>query len=167
MTDEQLTKVHIDLPHHWATGGESLWAEDLGGDRYRLENVPFYAYDLNFHDIVEARASRPDLKPSVLRVLERSGHQTIRVFFREDMSETDKLAHLSALTECHVTFERCSGRYFALDLEPEAPVDEVRERLDVLESEGTLAYETCEARVPGSFDAASSEDPAGDDSPAS
>ncbi len=159
MDDEHLIKVHIDLPDHWATGGESLWAEDLGGDRYRLKNVPFYAYDLNFHDIVEARASRPDLKPSVLRVLERSGHQTIRVFFREDVSETDRLTHLGALNAYHVTFERCSERYFALDLEPEASVEDVREQLDALESEGTLAYETCEARVPGSFDAAPSNDP--------
>lgn len=30
MSDERLTKVHVDLPNHWAARGESLWARDLG-----------------------------------------------------------------------------------------------------------------------------------------
>ena len=167
MSDEQLTKVHIDLPNHWATGGESLWAQALEADRYRIENVPFYAYDLNFHDIVEARPSAPDLKPSVLRVLARSGHHTVRVFFGDDVAESDRIAHLSALQGLHVTFERCSARYFALDLEPEADIGEVRERLDALEAAGVLEYETCEARVPGSFDAAPGDEAAADQAPAS
>jgi hypothetical protein len=154
MSDEELTKVHVDLPNHWATGGESMWARHLGGDRYRIENVPFYAYGLNFHDVVEARSPAPDLKPFVRRVTERSGHRTIRVSFSDAVPEADRIAHLSALHECHVTYERCSARYFALDLEPEADVDEVRDRLDALESADVLAYETCEARVRDGFDAA-------------
>jgi hypothetical protein len=160
MDDDSSTKIHVDLPNHWATGGESLWAEHLGSDRYRLENVPFYAYDLNFHDIVEARAASPELRPSVLRVIERSGHQTLRVFFEEGVPEAERIARLQSLTSLHVSFERCNARYFALDLEPGASMDSVRERLDHWEREGVLAYETCEARVPGSFDEAASEDAA-------
>jgi uncharacterized protein DUF4265 len=152
MTDEQLTKVHIDLPNHWGTGGESLWASNLGADRYRIENIPFYAYNLNLYDVVEARPSAPDLKPSVLRVLERSGHNTIRVLFSKDVGEADRIGHLYAMRELHVEFERCSARYFALDLEPDADVGHVRERLDTLQAAGCLEYETCEARMLGSFD---------------
>ena len=162
MSDEELTKVHVDLPNHWATGGESMWARELGGDHYRLENVPFYAYGLNFHDVVEARSPAPDLKPFVLRVTERSGHRTIRVSFSEAVPEVDRIAHLSALRELNVTFERCTARYFALDLEPEANVDDVRDRLDALEAEDVLAYETCEARVQDSFDAAPGDDAGSD-----
>lgn len=165
MSDEGMTKVHIDLPNHWAVGGESMWACDLGDDRYRLENVPFYAYGLNFHDVVEARSPAPDLKPFVLRVTERSGHHTIRVFLDEDVPEADGIAHLRALNECHVTFEQCSARYFALDLEPEADVDDVRARLDALERAKVLAYETCEARVRGSFDAAPTDDDTSSEAP--
>ena len=155
---DALTKVHVDLPNHWATGGESLWARALGGDRFAIENVPFYAYDLNFGDIVEARATAPELKPSVLRVVERSGHRTIRVFFRDGVAEEERLRHLQSLKEFHVTFERCSERYFALDLDPEASIDAVRDRLNECEGEGLLEYETCEPRVAGSFDAAPSEE---------
>ena len=31
-----------------------MWAEPLGDDLYKIENVPFYAYVLNSHDIVRA-----------------------------------------------------------------------------------------------------------------
>ena len=154
MTDDEPTKLHIDLPNHWATGGESLWAEPLGGDRYRLDNVPFYAYDLNLGDVVEARAASPDLKPSVLRVLERSGHRTVRVFFAEAVSDEARLDYLRSLADLHVSFERATARYVALDLEPGADMDAVRARLDRAQAEGILEYETCEARVPGSFDGA-------------
>ena len=154
MSDEHpLTKVHIDLPNHWAVGGESLSARHLGGDRYRLENVPFYAYDLNFADIVEAKASEPDRKPSILRVVARSGRQTIRVMFGDEVAEPDVLSRLHTLEGLGVTFERCSKRYFALDLEPGASIVGVRARLDEWAQEGVAEYETCEARVPGSFDA--------------
>lgn len=155
---DSLTKVHVDLPHHWATGGEAMWAIDLGDHRYRIENVPFYAYDLNLYDIVEARATRPDLKPSVLRVLERSGHSTLRVFCSEDTSEEECLARLRSLADLGVSFERFGARYFALDLEPETSVDAVRARLDDWEREGAIEYETCEARVAGSFDDAPLKD---------
>lgn len=30
--DDELTKVYVDLPNHWAVGGESLWARPLGDD---------------------------------------------------------------------------------------------------------------------------------------
>lgn len=79
--EENLTKVHIDLPHHWATGGESMWAVDLGEDLYELRNTPFHAYDLNFGDVVGATADSSELKPEIRSVVRRSGHSTIRLFF--------------------------------------------------------------------------------------
>ena len=154
-----MVKIHVDLPHHWAAGGESLWASPLGGDRYRVENVPFYAYDLNFHDVVEARALEPDRKPSVLAVLERSGHQTLRIFFEADVSEEARLARLGSLAALQISYERCGARYFALDLEPGASMDAARDHLDEWRRDGVADYETCEARVPGSFD----DRPAADD----
>lgn len=32
-----------------------MWATQVGPDRYRLENSPFYAYGVSWLDIVEAR----------------------------------------------------------------------------------------------------------------
>ena len=153
MIRDDLTKVHVALPNHWATSGEAMWASLVGGNRYRIENVPFYAYNLNYGDVVEAMPAASDQKPSVMRVVERSGHRTVRVNFAKSVDEGMQLHHLGTLTELHVTHERCNERYVALDLDPDADLDAVRDRLDSWESEGIAEYETCEARTPGSFDA--------------
>ena len=84
MNEENLTKIHLDLPRNEEVGGESFWAEDLGDDLYRMRNTPFYAYGINFDDIVYAKAQSEDLKPSILKVHEYSGHKTLRVIFSED-----------------------------------------------------------------------------------
>lgn len=152
MRNDEQTKVHVDLPNHWATSGESMWAESLGSNRFRIDNVPFYAYNLNYGDVVEAIAERSDLKPAVLRVVERSGHQTLRVFFEEAVEENERIRLLNSLRELGVSYEGRSPRYFALDLAPGANLNDVRDRLDRWQISGFAAYETCEARVPGSFD---------------
>lgn len=155
--DEKLTKVHVDLPNHWATSGESVWACDLGGDIYEIRNVPFYAYDLNFRDVVEAVAESPDLKPEVRRVVRRSGNRTMRIFFNEDTTPERRRELLETLKPLLVSYEGATERLFALDIEPGADLAVIRAELDVWEREGWAEYETCEARVAGSFDDADDE----------
>lgn len=156
--DEHLTKVHINLPNHCATGGESVWARDLGGDLYELRNSPFHAYDLNFGDIVQATADHPELKPEVRCVVKRSGNRTLRVFFEKAATAKRQAQLLSTLKPLAVSYERATQHLVALDLEPEANVLQVRAVLDAWEQEGIGCYETCEARVPGSFDDAPQEE---------
>ena len=151
---EKLTKVCVDLPNHWATGGESMWAVDLGDDLYELRNVPFHAYGLNFGDVVRATADSPDLKPEIRAVVRRSGHRTLRVVFTGEQVESRMIALLESLNPLAVSFERSTAHYFALDLEPEADIARVRGVLDEWEDTGLASYETCEEQVPGSFDAA-------------
>jgi len=149
--DEKLTKVYVDLPNHWATGGESIWACDLGGDIYEIRNVPFHAYDLNFGDLVEAVAESPNVKPAVQRVVRRSGNCTMRVFFNEGTSHGRRLELLETLKPLRVSYEGATERLFALDIEPAADIAAIRAALSVWEHEGWASYETCEARVAGSF----------------
>ena len=151
-SDAKLTKIHVELPNNPGMGGESMWAVDLGDDLYELRNVAFHAYDLNFGDIVRATADSPALKPQIRNVERRSGHRTLRVFFDESVTEERMLELLGSLALLSASFERATERYFALDLEPEADVAKVRAILDKWERQGWSAYETCEARVPGSFD---------------
>lgn len=152
MTDEVLTKVHIDLPLHWGTGGESLWAEKLGGNLFKIRNVPFFAYGLNFADIVRATADAPDLKPEVREVVEPSGHRTMRVFFESSCLEEERAELLGQLNRYQAYFERATASLFAIDIEPGGSYDKVYEQLMEWEQSGLLHFETCEARVPGSFD---------------
>ena len=159
--EEPLTKVYVDLPRHWATGGESMWALPLGGDLYEIRNTPFYAYDLNFLDVVRALAPSPEVKPHVLAVVRRSGHETLRVFFNEPIEESRRTAILDDLARFGVSYEGCSPRYFALDVTPGSTVAELRAHLDQLEREDVLSYETSEARAPGSFDDRPADDSTG------
>jgi uncharacterized protein DUF4265 len=153
MTDtENLTKIRVDLPNHWATGGEAMWAQLVGENLYELRNAPFYAYDLNFLDVVEAVSEHEDLKPDVRRVVRRSGHRTLRVFFSKAVSSSERPALLETLKELGATFEGATESLFAIDIKADGSYDAVCERLYEWEKKGLLEYETCEARVPGSFD---------------
>jgi len=38
---------------------ETLWADPLGKDLYRLDNTPWYAYRVSCGDVIEARPDEP------------------------------------------------------------------------------------------------------------
>ena len=114
-SNESLTKVHVDLPNNPDMGGESMWAADVGSDLYELRNVPFHAYDLNFGDVVRATPDSPELKPEIRSVERRSGHRTLRLFFEKSLSEERMLQLLKSLAFLSTSFERATGRYFALE----------------------------------------------------
>jgi len=150
--ENSLVKVHIDLPNHWATGGESIWALPIGNDLYEIRNVPFYAYGINWGDTVRASSDDSELKPEVREVVKRSGNKTLRVFFSEELSDEAEKTILSALKILDVSWEQADKRYVAIDVHPEADYDAVCEKLSEIENQGFLEYETCEARVSNSFD---------------
>lgn len=150
--EEDLTKIVVDLPHHWATGGESMWARQVGEDLYEVRNVPFYAYGLNFGDVIRAIEPAPDKKPVVLELVTASGHETLRVRFTDAVAEADRPELLRELHRHQAYFEGANCSYFAIDVEPEGDYAAVRAQLDEWDADGLLEYETCEARVPGSFD---------------
>ncbi len=150
---ENLTKVHLDLPNHWWRKGESLWAKPLGDDLYKIENVPFCAYDLNYGDVVRAIAASPELKPEVQSVVKRGGHQTLRIIFK--VSKEDQGHFIEAIEAMRGEFERADSTFVCINVPPEASYAAIRQYLD--EASGALAYETCEARVVGSFDDVASD----------
>jgi hypothetical protein len=150
--DEELTKIVVDLPNHWATGGEGMWAKSLGKDLYEIRNVPFHAYGLNFGDVVRAREPAPDKKPLVSELVRPSGHRTLRVFFKESVAEPARLELLQSLGGLKASFEGATTRHFAIDIEPEGDYAAVCDRLAEWEAQGLLEYETCEQRAPGRFD---------------
>jgi Domain of unknown function (DUF4265) len=59
--------------------GERVWARPLGGDRFVLENAPWFARGFAEGDTVRAVASSDGVWPTVLETLEWSGNLTIRV----------------------------------------------------------------------------------------
>ena len=156
--EDSLTKVHIDLPHHWATGGESLWALPLGDDLYEIRNVPFHAYGLSWGDVVKAYSDDPDLKPEVREVVRTSGNRTLRVLFEEELNQERQDEILSSLQSLGLWWERATDKFVAIDVYPSSDYQAVCDKLWELEKKGLLSYETCEAREPGSFDDVAPED---------
>ena len=153
MSEENLTKIHVDLPNNEEVGGESFWAEELGNDLYRVRNVPFHAFGINFYDIVHAISESEELKPSVLKVHEYSGHKTLRIIFVDNSSQEERITKLKELHEFKAYHENANGTLFAIDVEPEGDYGRVCDILYEWENEGILSYETCEARKDGEFDA--------------
>lgn len=154
---EDLTKVHLDLPNHWWFKGESLWAKALGDDLYEIRNIPFCAYGLNFGDVVRATADASDLKPEVRALVHPSGNRTLRLGF--DVDSERQAGLIEAIESMGAWVERADPQVICINVPPRVSYDELRDFLDQQESAGTLEYETCEARVSGSFD----DVPEGDD----
>lgn len=142
-----LARVIVELPNHWARHRtETLWASRVDSDLYRVQSVPFFAYGLDYGDIVRAT-------PVVQEVVGRSGHTTLRVVFRHvDEPRARQLGLLSELSPLGVSFESWGNGFFALDVVPGGDVSAVIERLECLEERDVLGFETCEARCHGSFD---------------
>ena len=103
--------------------------------------------------MVRATADSSEPKPEVRAVVRRSGNQALRLFFQKTVTKEAALDLVESLKPLAVSFESVNEFYFALDLQPEADVTRVGARLDDWEERGWVAYETCEVRVPGGFDA--------------
>jgi hypothetical protein len=155
---ENFVKIFVDLPNHWLWKGESMWARALGGDLYELGNSPFCAYGLNYKDVVLAVAESPSEKPRIRHLERRSGHRTLRFRFPEAVSRSERDGFLEQLTGMGTTFEGHEYRFFSLDIPPSTDYQTIGDQLSAWETRGLLEYETCEERVPGSFDAAPDRD---------
>ncbi|KXX67038.1 DUF4265 domain-containing protein [Flammeovirga sp. SJP92] len=158
MDKEHLVKVYIDLPNHWAIGGESLWAKPLGKDLYQIDNVPFYAYGLNLYDTVRAVKHEENGVFEIKELVQTSGHQTFRIYFEEHFPNEKRLELLESMKTLGVSFEGLNATYFSLDVSPNGEYDEVYDYLDELMDDNIIGFETCEERVEGSFDAYPDED---------
>ena len=76
----KLVKVRFPLPAEDQARGveaENLWAEPVGGGRFRIENTPFYVYGVSFQDVVLADESAERL--SFREVTSRGRHSTYRI----------------------------------------------------------------------------------------
>jgi Domain of unknown function (DUF4265) len=147
-----LVKVFVDLPNHWDTKGESMWARPLGDDLYELQNSPFSAFDLNYLDVVVALSAEPHLKPQVCRIERRSGHRTLRIMFKDAALRLQRDQILAKINDLGATYENANSTLYSLDIPKSENYQPLCDHLWNWEQAGVLDYETCEARVPGSFD---------------
>jgi hypothetical protein len=109
---------------------ETLWAFPLGNDLYRLDSSPWYAYGVSWKDVIEARPREPGDFPELVRVVEKSGHRTIRVILKPPTDESpDSQAVLAGLRELGCSYEGANRSYIAVDVPPEVQLATVRQFL--------------------------------------
>src|SRR4051794_33172617 len=106
MTEAPTAKVTLRSPEGDV---ETLWATNVGDNRYRLDNTPWYAYGVSWKDIVEARPD-DDGQLQFQRVVVKSGHRTVRI--RAEVPFSDEW--LSRLVEHGVTFEGANRRFIGI-----------------------------------------------------
>lgn len=139
----EFVKVAINLPaSDWHSHAlEMIWAEPLGGDRYRLQNVPFYAYGLSFDDVVSARQIGGQL--FVQDVVERGGHSTYRVFLSQAVKREGGLFQETwvPLQEIGVTYEQANDRLLAIDVPDSTDIYRAYELLQRGEEAGVWDFE--------------------------
>lgn len=126
--DTEGAKILFRVPEEDGSANvETLWAQPLGEDKYRLDNSPFYAYSVSRNDIILAPYDEAEGFPTFERVVEKSGHRTVRIVFGENTFEDSP--HLQALKGLGCSFEGATKTYFAIDIPPEVSLEMVREYL--------------------------------------
>lgn len=140
---ERLEKILIELPpDHWSGhGGERVWAKPLGDALYEVRSMPWYAYDINWGDVVRCEGMSPADLPIVAEVVRSQGHLTLRVYF-EEIKDADRERMLDEIVGRGATYENADDMMYALDLEPDVNSQELLDYLAREEEAGHLAWET-------------------------
>ncbi len=135
-----LVKVIFQLdPGSWhGSATETVWAEPLGSGRYRLCNVPFYAFDVSYDDVVGAvEGSWGLVFTSVIR---RGGHSTYRLLTKDPLRDQFE-SFWKPLAECGCTYEEGHRPLLAIDVPAEADIFVVYSRLEEGQLAGIWSFE--------------------------
>ncbi len=107
---------------------ETLWAFDLGGGHYRLDNLPWYAYRVSLGDVIEASPDA-DGQLHMVRVVRKSGNRTLRLVFAGADLHTDWPAEIREVMDRLValgcSYEGANRRYQAVNVPPETDLGSV------------------------------------------
>lgn len=109
---------------------ETLWATHLGGDNYKLDNSPFYAYSVSWEDVVCAPFNEEEGHPTYQRVVSKSGNRTVRVVFNppiEPGNESDQI--LQRLVSLGCSYEGANRTYISINIPSTLELDVVRNYL--------------------------------------
>ncbi len=108
---------------------ETPWAKKLRDNLYELDNSLFYAYNVSWKDVIEALPG-PDGMLEFKKVVEKSGHKTVRVIFDPPINQNEQSKSiLDGMVEMGCSYEGANPTYIAVDIPPEVDLLKVREYL--------------------------------------
>jgi hypothetical protein len=114
-------KIQIDLPPDYEVGHERLWASQIDGDTYCVENIPVFAPDLHLHDCVRCRQTKAAPVPLVIERVARSGNRTVRLWFQEHIPVAIIRNVLRPLADSGATWESLGQTRYVITIPREAP----------------------------------------------
>jgi hypothetical protein len=146
VTSATWVEVRFSLPQDsgWPPAeSEGLWAEPLGGNRFRIDNTPWFVLDLAAEDVVEALADSDGVLWATRR-LHHGGRLTVRVIpFRDGPLRGSLQAVLDAFAALGVTGEGAAPAYqmVALDIASDVDLAAVVGKLRQGRDDGSWEYE--------------------------
>jgi hypothetical protein len=116
---------------------ETLSAEPVGPAQYRLDNVPFFAFNVSLRDVVVARQDGDALV--FVEVILRGGHSTYRIKPTGDPSDVEK--HWQVLGSLGCTYEAGPRGLRAVDVPPAVNIFEAYAALETGEKARAWEFE--------------------------
>jgi hypothetical protein len=107
---------------------ETPWAVRLGGDLYRLDNIPFFAYRLSIDDVVEA-LPESDGFLMFARVVRKSGNRTVRAILAEPADVEPGPSFLAEMKRLGCTIERATQKFICVNVPPPVLLESVTDSL--------------------------------------
>jgi hypothetical protein len=119
---------------------EQLWVTRVGEKRFKISCVPFFTYGIALGDTVQTNDEF-----TFQRVLEKSGHKTIRVSvaIKEKQDKLHEILH-EWVDNTGLLHEWYSTGYLAVDLPPDAQSTVSLSSLEKLRDSGEIAIEVLE-----------------------
>lgn len=109
---------------------ETLWAHSPGNDLYRLDNRPWYANSVSCGDIIEARPPGPGNLPELIRAVEKSGNQTLRLILKPPADKAPaSQAILDRPRDLGCAYEGAHPGNFAVEVPPSVDLEVIRQFL--------------------------------------
>jgi hypothetical protein len=144
VTTEPLVKIQIPLAGNDESAGydtEMLWARPCGDALFEVQSIPFFAYNVNLHDVVQCDpAVQP---PRFLSVHEPSGCETLRLVFTPEVDAQAVLACIKELRNRGAVVEPgAAGRFFALSFRSWPELKDAVALLDATTDADRVSYET-------------------------
>jgi hypothetical protein len=105
---------------------ETIWTEKLENGYYRIDNIPFYAPNLAYNDIIAVEDDGGVLYFDDL--IKSSGHSTVQIIFFKEI-EIEQI--LSILENIGCKWEGMKNQpYFSVDIPPNINYSSIKQFLD-------------------------------------
>ena len=119
---------------------ESIWTEKMENGYYRIDNVPFYAPNLAYNDMIAIEEDKGVFYFADL--IERSGHSTVQIIF---FNEIEVEYILSNIEKLGCAWEGMKNQaYYPIDIPPNINYLSIKQFLDEQSEKDILDYkESC------------------------